>query len=469
MVQIFYDKLWNIYVVYIEEDGMILFYIDCQLLYEVMSLQVFEGLKMVQCLVWCISVNLVVLDYNVLIMDCSYGIVDFVLKLQVDMFDVNCDVFGIIQFKMNDVCQGIVYIIGLEQGVMLLGMMIVCGDLYMLMYGVFGVFVYGIGMLEVEYVFVMQILLQKKSKNMFVKVDGVLLCGCIVKDIVFVIIGKIGIVGGIGYVIEFGGLIICVLMMEGCMIVCNMVIEVGVCVGMVVVDDMMIDYLKGCLFVLIGVEWDQVVEYWCQFKLDDGVYFDCVVELNVVEIVLQVMWGMLLEMVMLIDGCVFDFECEKDLVKCDVMECVLVYMVFELNMLIELIKVDKIFIGLCMNVWIEDICVVVYVVKKLNCCIVLNVWFVMVVLGLGFVKVQVECEGFDKVFIDVGFEWCELGCLMCFVMNVDWFDLGECCVLMLNCNFEGWQGVGGCMYFVSFVMVVVVVIEGYFVDICQLG
>lgn len=350
--KILYDKLWDDYLVMQCDDGFVLIYIDCQLLYEVIFLQVFEGLCFVGRKFWCIDVNIVMFDYNVLIIDCDKGIdgiVDLVLCIQVEMLDKNCDEFGIFEFKIKDQCQGIVYVIGLEQGVMLLGMIIVCGDFYIFIYGVFGCFVYGIGMFEVEYVLVIQCLVQQKMKNMLVKVNGKLGLGVIGKDVVFVIIGKIGMVGGIGYVIEFGGEVIWDLSMEVCMIICNMLIEVGVWVGMVVVDDIIIDYVCGCLFVFQGEQWDVVEVYWCMLYSDDDVVFDKVVELDGVVIQLQVSWGILLEMVVGVDGFVLDLVKEQDLIKCEGIVCVFKYMGLELNILIIGINLDCVFIGFCIN------------------------------------------------------------------------------------------------------------------------
>ena len=285
MAQTLYDKLWNTHVVHTEDDGTTLLYIDRQLLHEVTSPQAFEGLKIAQRPVWRISANLAVSDHNVPTTDRSHGIADPVSKLQVDTLDANCDAFGITQFKMNDVRQGIVHIIGPEQGATLPGMTIVCGDSHTSTHGAFGALAHGIGTSEVEHVLATQTLLQKKSKNMLVKVEGALPRGCTAKDIVLAIIGKIGTAGGTGYAIEFGGSTIRALTMEGRMTVCNMAIEAGARAGMVAVDDTTVDYLKGRPFVPTGAEWDQAVEYWRQFKSDDGAQFDRVVELNAAEIV----------------------------------------------------------------------------------------------------------------------------------------------------------------------------------------
>lgn len=331
MAQTLYDKLWNSHVVHTEEDGTALLYIDRQLLHEVTSPQAFEGLKLAQRPVWRISANLAVSDHNVPTTDRSHGIADPVSKLQVDTLDANCDAYGITQFKMNDVRQGIVHIIGPEQGATLPGMTIVCGDSHTSTHGAFGALAHGIGTSEVEHVLATQTLLQKKSKNMLVKVEGQLPRGCTAKDIVLAIIGRIGTAGGTGYAIEFGGSTIRALTMEGRMTVCNMAIEAGARAGMVAVDDTTVEYLKGRPFVPTGAEWDQAVEYWKTFRSDEGAQFDRVVELDAAQIVPQVTWGTSPEMVTSIDGRVPDPEREKDPVKRDAMERALAYMALAPN------------------------------------------------------------------------------------------------------------------------------------------
>lgn len=314
-----------------------------------------------------------------------------------------------------------------------------------------------------------QTLLQKKSKNMLVKVEGHLPRGCTAKDIVLAIIGKIGTAGGTGYAIEFGGSTIRALTMEGRMTVCNMAIEAGARAGMVAVDDTTIDYLKGRPFVPAGAEWDQAVEYWRQFKSDEGAQFDRVVELNAAEIVPQVTWGTSPEMVTSIDGRVPDPEREKDPVKRDAMERALAYMALEPNTPIESIKVDKIFIGSCTNARIEDIRAAAFVVKKLGRRVAPNVRLAMIVPGSGLVKAQAEREGLDKVFTEAGFEWREPGCSMCLAMNADRLEPGERCASTSNRNFEGRQGQGGRTHLVSPAMAAAAAIEGHFVDIRKLG
>lgn len=343
--------------------------------------------------------------------------------------------------------------------------MVVCGDSYMLIYGVFGVFVFGIGISEVEYVFVIQIFIMKCSKNMRILVDGELFFGVSFKDVVLYIIGKIGMVGGIGFVIEFVGFVICSLSMEVCMFICNMVIEGGVRVGMVVFDEIIFEYFKGCFLVFkCGFdEWNKVVVYWKFLQFDLDVKYDIDVYIDGKDIIFMVIWGISFEDVVFIIGSVFDFEIFFIEVKKVVGCCMLEYMGFVVGIFMEDIVVDKVFIGFCINFRIEDFCVVVLVVKGKK--IVFNIKCVLIVFGFGFVKEQVEVEGFDKIFIDVGFEWCEVGCSMCLGMNFDILLFKERCVFISNCNFEGCQGVQGWIYFMFFVMVVVVVIVGKFVDV----
>ncbi|KAF1012266.1 MAG: 3-isopropylmalate dehydratase large subunit [Burkholderia sp.] len=465
MAQTLYDKLWNSHVVHTEEDGTALLYIDRHLLHEVTSPQAFEGLKMSERPVWRISANLAVSDHNVPTTDRTHGIADPVSKLQVDTLDANCDSFGITQFKMNDMRQGIVHIVGPEQGATLPGMTIVCGDSHTSTHGAFGALAHGIGTSEVEHVLATQTLLQKKSKNLLIKAEGQLPSGCTAKDIVLAIIGKIGTAGGTGYAMEFGGSMIRSLSMEGRMTVCNMAIEAGARAGIVAVDDTTIDYLKDRPFSPTDTEWEQAVQYWRGFRSDDGAQFDRVVELSATTIVPQVTWGTSPEMVTAVDNRVPDPEREKDPVKRAAMEQALSYMALEPNMPIESIKVDKIFIGSCTNARIEDIRAAAYVVKKLNRRVAASVRLAMVVPGSGLVKGQAEREGLDKVFKDAGFEWREPGCSMCLAMNADRLEPGERCASTSNRNFEGRQGTGGRTHLVNPAMAAAAAIEGHFVDI----
>ncbi|AGH84453.1 MULTISPECIES: 3-isopropylmalate dehydratase large subunit [Ralstonia solanacearum species complex] len=469
MAKTLYDKLWDDHVVHTEEDGTTVLYIDRQLLHEVTSPQAFEGLKLANRPVWRISANLAVSDHNVPTTDRSHGIADPVSKLQVDTLDANCDSFGITQFKMTDKRQGIVHVIGPEQGATLPGMTVVCGDSHTSTHGAFGALAHGIGTSEVEHVLATQTLLAKKSKNMLVKVEGTLPRGCTAKDIVLAIIGKIGTAGGTGYAMEFGGSAIRALSMEGRMTVCNMAIEAGARAGMVGVDDITLEYIKGRPFAPQGVEWEQAVAYWRSLHSDEGARFDHVVELRAEEIRPQVSWGTSPEMVVSIEDRVPDPDKEKDPVKRNAMERALEYMALQPNVAIGDIRIDKVFIGSCTNSRIEDMRAAAWVVQKLGKRIASNVKLAMVVPGSGLVKEQAEREGLDKIFKAAGFEWREPGCSMCLAMNADRLEPGERCASTSNRNFEGRQGAGGRTHLVSPAMAAAAALEGHFVDVRKLG
>ncbi|MHA6881942.1 3-isopropylmalate dehydratase large subunit [Ralstonia pseudosolanacearum] len=469
MAKTLYDKLWDDHVVHTEDDGTTVLYIDRQLLHEVTSPQAFEGLKLANRPVWRISANLAVSDHNVPTTDRSHGIADPVSKLQVDTLDANCDSFGITQFKMTDKRQGIVHVIGPEQGATLPGMTVVCGDSHTSTHGAFGALAHGIGTSEVEHVLATQTLLAKKSKNMLVKVEGTLARGCTAKDIVLAIIGKIGTAGGTGYAMEFGGSAIRALSMEGRMTVCNMAIEAGARAGMVGVDDITLEYIKGRPFAPQGVEWEQAVTYWRTLHSDEGARFDHVVELRAEEIRPQVSWGTSPEMVVSIEDRVPDPDKEKDPVKRNAMERALEYMALQPNVAIGDIRIDKVFIGSCTNSRIEDMRAAAWVVQKLGKRIASNVKLAMVVPGSGLVKEQAEREGLDKIFKAAGFEWREPGCSMCLAMNADRLEPGERCASTSNRNFEGRQGAGGRTHLVSPAMAAAAALEGHFVDVRKLG
>ncbi len=469
MAKTLYDKLWDDHVVHTEEDGTTVLYIDRQLLHEVTSPQAFEGLKLAHRPVWRISANLAVSDHNVPTTDRSHGIADPVSKLQVDTLDANCDSYGITQFKMTDKRQGIVHVIGPEQGATLPGMTVVCGDSHTSTHGAFGALAHGIGTSEVEHVLATQTLLAKKSKNMLVKVEGTLPRGCTAKDIVLAIIGKIGTAGGTGYAMEFGGSAIRALSMEGRMTVCNMAIEAGARAGMVGVDDITLEYIKGRPFAPQGVEWEQAVAYWRLLHSDEGADFDHVVELRAEEIRPQVSWGTSPEMVVSIEDRVPDPDKEKDPVKRNAMERALEYMALQPNVAISDIRIDKVFIGSCTNSRIEDMRAAAWVVQKLGKRIASNVKLAMVVPGSGLVKEQAEREGLDQIFKAAGFEWREPGCSMCLAMNADRLEPGERCASTSNRNFEGRQGAGGRTHLVSPAMAAAAALEGHFVDVRKLG
>ncbi len=470
MARTLYDKLWDDHVVHVEEDGTTVLYIDRQLLHEVTSPQAFEGLSLASRPVWRNSANLAVSDHNVPTTDRSEGIKDPVSRLQIDTLDQNCDAFGITQYKMHDKRQGIVHVIGPEQGATLPGMTVVCGDSHTSTHGAFGALAFGIGTSEVEHVLATQTLLMKKSKNMLVRVDGQLPLGCSAKDIVLAIIGKIGTAGGTGYTIEFAGDAIRSLSMEGRMTVCNMAIEAGARAGLVAVDETTINYVKGRPYSPAeGEAWRQALQYWRTLHTDEGAQFDRVVELRAEDIKPQVTWGTSPEMVLSIDDRVPDPEKEKDPVKREAMERALAYMALTPNTPIESISVDKVFIGSCTNSRIEDIRAAARVVERIAKKVSPTVRLAMVVPGSGLVKEQAEREGLDRVFKAAGFEWREPGCSMCLAMNADRLEPGERCASTSNRNFEGRQGNGGRTHLVSPAMAAAAALEGHFVDVRKIA
>jgi 3-isopropylmalate/(R)-2-methylmalate dehydratase large subunit len=470
MARTLYDKLWDDHVVHMEEDGTTVLYIDRQLLHEVTSPQAFEGLSLAKRPVWRNSANLAVSDHNVPTTDRSEGIKDPVSRLQIDTLDKNCDSFGITQYKMHDKRQGIVHVIGPEQGATLPGMTVVCGDSHTSTHGAFGALAFGIGTSEVEHVLATQTLLMKKSKNMLVRVEGQLPLGCSAKDIVLAIIGKIGTAGGTGYTIEFAGTAIRALSMEGRMTICNMAIEAGARAGIVGVDETTINYVKGRPYAPAeGEAWRQALQYWRKLHTDEGAVFDRVVELRAEEIKPQVTWGTSPEMVLSIEDKVPDPEKEKDPVKREAMERALSYMALTPNTAIEAIMVDKVFIGSCTNSRIEDIRAAARVVERIAKKVSPTVKLAMVVPGSGLVKEQAEREGLDRVFKAAGFEWREPGCSMCLAMNADRLEPGERCASTSNRNFEGRQGNGGRTHLVSPAMAAAAALEGHFVDVRKIA
>ena len=469
MARTLYDKIWDEHVVHTEEDGTAVLYIDRHLVHEVTSPQAFEGLDLAGRKVWRLSANLAVSDHNVPTTDRSQGIADPISRLQVDTLDKNCDRFGITQFKMNDKRQGIVHVIGPEQGATLPGMTVVCGDSHTSTHGAFAALAHGIGTSEVEHVLATQTLLARKAKNMLVKVEGPLQRGCGAKDIVLAVIGKIGTAGGTGYTIEFAGSAIRALSMEGRMTVCNMAIEAGARAGLVAVDDTTLQYVKGRPFSPTGLAWEQAVRYWRELHSDAGAHFDTVVELDAADIRPQVTWGTSPEMVLSIEDRVPDPEREKDANKRGAIERALQYMALEPNKPISDIVIDKVFIGSCTNSRIEDMREAAAVVRRLGRRIAANVKLAMVVPGSGLVKEQAEREGLDKVFLGAGFEWREPGCSMCLAMNADRLEPGERCASTSNRNFEGRQGAGGRTHLVSPAMAAAAAIEGHFVDVRRIA
>lgn len=463
MAKTLYDKLWESHVVHTEEDGTSILYIDRHLLHEVTSPQAFEGLKLAGRQPWRVSANLVVADHNVPTTNRQGGIADPISRLQVETLDANAKEYGLTYFSMNDLRQGIVHVIGPEQGATLPGMTVVCGDSHTSTHGAFACLAHGIGTSEVEHVLATQTLLAKKSKSMLIRVDGDTPSGVTAKDIVLAIIGKIGTAGGTGYAIEFAGSAIERLSMEGRMTVCNMAIEAGARAGMIAVDQTTIDYVKGRPFSPAAKDWDNAVSYWNTLHSDQGAQFDAVVSLNAEDIQPQVTWGTSPEMVVAIDGQTPDPKNETDAVKRDAIEKALAYMDLRPNTAISSIQIDKVFIGSCTNSRIEDLRAAAKVVAGKTRAA--NVKLAMVVPGSGLVKKQAEQEGLDKIFTAAGFEWREPGCSMCLAMNADRLEPGERCASTSNRNFEGRQGQGGRTHLVSPEMAAAAGIAGHFVDV----
>lgn len=458
-----YDKLWNEHVVRSEADGTALLYIDRHLIHEVTSPQAFEGLRLANRGVWRVKANLAVADHNVPTIDRAGGIADPISRLQVETLDKNCADFAITEFKMDDRRQGIVHVIGPEQGATLPGMTIVCGDSHTSTHGAFAALAFGIGTSEVEHVLATQCLLSKKSRNMQVNVEGQLGPGVGAKDVALAIIGKIGTAGGTGYALEFSGSAVHSLSMEGRMTLCNMAIEAGARAGMVAVDDTTIDYLKGRPFAPDAELWDQAEAYWRTLRSDSDAHFDKIVNLNAAEIKPHVTWGTSPEMVTTIDGHVPNPARESDPGKRNSMERALDYMGLKADMAISDIVLDKIFIGSCTNSRIEDLRSAATVIRGKH--IAKNIKLAMVVPGSGLVKQQAEAEGLDRMFMDAGFEWREPGCSMCLAMNADRLEAGERCASTSNRNFEGRQGQGGRTHLVSPAIAAAAAIAGHFVDV----
>ncbi len=465
MAETLYDKLWNVHVVHQESDGTCLLYIDRQLLHEVTSPQAFEGLQLADRKPWRISANLAVADHNVPTTARDQGIKDEISRIQVETLDDNCEKYGITEFRMNDMRQGIVHVIGPEQGATLPGMTVVCGDSHTSTHGAVAALAFGIGTSEVEHAMATQTLLMKKSKNMLIEVDGELPAGCSAKDLVLYIIGEIGTAGATGYAIEFAGSAVRNLSIEGRMTVCNMAIEAGARSGMVAVDDKTVDYFRDRPYSPTGEMWDQAVEYWRTLHSDEGAHFDRVINLNAADVQPQVTWGTSPEMVVPVSGKVPDPAQEKDPVKRSGMEGALKYMGLEPNTPITDIRPDRIFIGSCTNSRIEDMRAAAAVVKGKK--VAANIKQAMVVPGSGLVKRQAEKEGLDKIFIDAGFEWREPGCSMCLAMNADRLEPGERGASTSNRNFEGRQGQGGRSHLVSPAMAAAAAVAGHFVDVRQ--
>jgi 3-isopropylmalate/(R)-2-methylmalate dehydratase large subunit len=462
--QTLYDKLWSSHVVRQEADGTALLYIDRHLIHEVTSPQAFEGLRLASRQPWRNHSIVATADHNTPTDHWDEGIKDPISRQQVETLDANIKHFGALAyFPFKDRGQGIVHVVGPEQGATLPGMTVVCGDSHTSTHGAFAALAHGIGTSEVEHVLATQCLVAKKSKSMLVKVEGQLQPGVTAKDVALAIIGKIGTAGGTGYAIEFGGSAIRSLSMEGRMTLCNMAIEGGARSGMVAVDQITIDYVKGRPFAPQGSDWEKAVAYWKTLVSDDGAAFDLVVELKAEEIEPQVTWGTSPEMVTNVHGRVPDPEQEADPVKREGAKRALSYMGLNANTPITEIAIDKVFIGSCTNSRIEDLREAAAVIRGRQKAA--NVKQVLVVPGSGLVKAQAEAEGLDKLFTAAGFEWREPGCSMCLAMNADRLEPGERCASTSNRNFEGRQGQGGRTHLVSPAMAAAAAIAGHFVDV----
>ena len=462
-----YDKLWDAHVVNQDEGGTSLLYVDRHLLHEVTSPQAFEGLSQARRKLWRVNANLAVVDHNVPTTDRSHGIEDPISRLQVETLDRNAHDFGVTYFDINDRRQGIVHVIGPEQGATLPGMTVVCGDSHTSTHGAFACLAFGIGTSEVEHALATQTIVAKKQKNMLVEVDGALPRGVTSKDLVLAIIGRIGTAGGTGHAIEFAGSTIRSLSMEARMTVCNMAIEAGARSGMVAVDDITIEYLKGRPMAPKGAMWEPAVAYWRTLKSDPGAKFDSVIRIDARELKPYVSWGTSPEMVATIEDRVPDPDKEKDAVRREGMERALAYMALQPGTPIEKIAVDKVFIGSCTNSRIEDLRQAAAVVKGRRKADSVKV--AMVVPGSGLVKIQAEAEGLDKIFLAAGFEWRDPGCSMCLAMNADRLEPGERCASTSNRNFAGRQGAGGRTHLVSPAMAAAAGVFGHFVDVRRLG
>lgn len=463
-----YDKLWDSHVVRQEEDGTALIYVDRQLLHEVTSPQAFEGLRLAGRQPWRIDANLATPDHNVPTTDFSSveEIEDPISRIQVQTLNQNTQHFGITEFGIGDIRQGIVHVVGPEEGATLPGMTLVCGDSHTATHGALGALAHGIGTSEVEHVLATQCLIQKKMKNMLVKVNGELKPGVTPKDVILAIIGKIGTAGGTGHAIEFGGQVFSEMSVEGRMTVCNMAIEAGARVGLVAVDEKTIDYVSGRPYAPKGDDWGQAVTAWQKLKSDEGALFDTVVEMDGADIEPQVTWGTSPEMVVDVNALVPNPANESDSVKAGGISRALDYMGLKADMPIKEIPVDYIFIGSCTNSRIEDFRAAAAVLKGRK--IATSVEQALAVPGSGLVKKQAEEEGLDKIFMDAGFEWRNPGCSMCLAMNADRLPNGKHCASTSNRNFEGRQGAGGRTHLVSPQMAAAAAVAGHFVDVREM-
>ena len=470
MAQTLYDKIWQAHDVGQRADGNSLLYIDLQLLHEVTSPQAFEGLQLADRPLWRVNANLATPDHNVPTTDRDKGfagITDEIALAQVVTLDDNCKKFGVQQFEINDPRQGIVHVVGPEQGATLPGMTIVCGDSHTSTHGAFAALAQGIGTSEVEHVMATQCLVQNKAKNFAINVSGSLAPGVTAKDLVLAIIGRLGTAGATGHTIEYRGTAIRELSMEARMTLCNMAIEAGARAGLVAVDDTTIEYIAGRPFAPKGEQWDQAVAYWRTLVSDDGAEFDQTLDIDASQIAPQVTWGTSPEMVTGVDQQVPDPESMSDSVQAESARLALDYMGLQPQQPIAGIKLDRIFIGSCTNARIEDLRVAAAVIG--NGRVANNIKQALVVPGSGLVKAQAEKEGLAQIFIDAGFEWRAAGCSMCLGMNPDQLGNGEHCASTSNRNFEGRQGYGGRTHLVSPAMAAAAAVAGHFVDVRELS
>ena len=461
-----YDKLWEEHLVRTDEGGTALLYIDRHLVHEVTSPQAFEGLRLTGRKPWRPSAAVATPDHNVPTLERSKGIQDPIARIQVETLGHNCKEFGITEYGMGDIRQGVVHVIGPELGLILPGMTVVCGDSHTSTHGAMGALAFGIGTSEVEHVLATQCLIQKKSKSMRISINGALGAGVTAKDLVLAIIGQIGTAGGTGYVIEFAGDAIRNLSMEGRMTVCNMTIEAGARAGIIGVDDTTIDYLRGRSGAPAGAGRDAAAAAWRQFHSDQEARFDREIEIDAAGIAPQVTWGTSPEMVVSIDGRVPDPAMEPDSTRADGMRRALDYMGLEAGTPMSDIPVDHVFIGSCTNGRIEDLRAAAEVARGRK--VAANVLQALVVPGSGLVKQQAEKEGLDRLFLDAGFEWREPGCSMCLAMNADRLEAGERCASTSNRNFEGRQGKGGRTHLVGPAMAAAAAVVGHFIDVRDL-
>ena len=467
MARTLYDKLWDSHVVREEADGTALIYVDRHLVHEVTSPQAYEGLKLAGRKQWRVGSVVATADHNTPTKDWDRGIQDPVSRMQVETLDDNIRLDGAkAYFPFLDRRQGIVHVIGPELGATLPGMTVVCGDSHTSTHGALGALAFGIGTSEVEHVLATQCLLMKKAKSMLVRVDGSLPAGITSKDLALAVIGRIGTAGGKGFAIEFGGVAIRALSMEARMTICNMAIEAGARSGMIGVDQVTIDYVRGRPLAPDAQQWDRAVTIWRSFVTDEGARFDATHVFDASTVRPQVTWGTSPEMVVSIEDRVPDPDKERDATRRDGIERALSYMGLEPNTPMTAIRIDKVFIGSCTNSRIEDLRQAAAVARGRH--VASNVRLALVVPGSGLVKQQAEAEGLDRIFIDAGFEWREPGCSMCLAMNDDRLEPGERCASTSNRNFEGRQGTGGRTHLLSPAMAAAAAVTGHFVDIRKL-